>query len=345
MTGVLAFADVSSPAVRADVLLLGFQTGALNLATDGLLLAALGLYLLGVRRLSRRGRHWPWPSSLAFWLGLFAVFVAVSSGLASYDESNVSMHVVQHVLLMMVAPPLLALGKPVTLLVQAGSRSAQLTALRMLSSGPIAWITFPALTWLLYYGSMYAFFTTVIYSFSVQHPLFHDATHVETFFVGYLYWQPLVGLDPARWKMAYPIRIATLLLGMPWEAFLGVTLMSASRPIASINSVGGTHTGGETFWILAMLANGLALGVLVKQWFRQLEREGPREDRRLLARRTEDETRARALLGDELPEGWTLPWWRLAELEARSDSGPVSSRDGLPAIERPEEGGGKGRQI
>lgn len=340
MIGAFAYAGAPSSVVHAQVLLAGFQTGVLSLAADGLLCSVFGLYLLGVKCLARRGRFWPWLSSLTFGLGLFSVFVAVGSGLAAYDDANVTMHVVQHVLLMMVAPPLLALGKPVTLLAQAGSRRVQIVTLRVVNSGPVAWLSFPALAWVLYYGSMYAFFTTAIYAFSVHHPLFHDAMHAEGFLVGYLYWQPLVGLDPSRWKMAYPLRMATLFLGMPWEAFLGVTLISSSQPIATINTVAGTQTGGETFWILAMLANGLALGVLVRQWFRQLEREGPREDRRLLASRTEDEARAKALLGDELPEGWTVPWWRVAELEARRRaSSSVSSRDATPVVERPDKEG------
>ena len=342
VTDVLAYVGAPSSAIHADVLLAGFQTGMLSLLADGLLCSALGLYLLGVRRLARRGRSWPWAGSLAFGLGLFSVFVAVGSGLAAYDDANVTMHVVQHVLLMMVAPPLIALGKPVTLLVQAGSRGVQIVALQVVNSGPIAWLSFPALAWVLYIGSMYAFFTTVVYAFSVHHPLFHDAMHAEGFLVGYLYWQPLVGLDPSRWKMAYPIRIATLFLGMPWEAFLGVTLMSSSRPIATINTVAGTQTGGETFWILAMLVNGLALGVIVRQWFRQVEREGPREDRRLLASSAADTARAKALVGEELPEGWSVPWWRLAELEARQSTASTSSRDTSPVIERPDEEGSGG---
>ncbi len=342
VTGVLAYAGAPSSVVHAGVLLAGFQTGALSLCTDALLCSTLGLYLYGVRRLARRGRPWPSASSLAFGLGLFSIFVAVGSGLAAYDDANVTMHVVQHVLLMMVAPPLLALGKPVTLLVQAGSRKVQVVALRVVNSGPIAWLSFPALAWILYIGSMYAFFTTAIYTLSVHHPLFHDATHLEGFLVGYLYWQPLVGLDPSRWKMAYPIRIATLFLGMPWEAFLGVTLMSSSRPITAINSVAGTKTGGETFWILAMLVNGLALGVIARQWFRHLEREGPREDRRLLASSAADEARARELVGEELPDGWSVPWWRIAELEQARRAGAGSARGTLPVTEPPDARGSVG---
>lgn len=345
---MLAYVGAPTSVLHAGVLLTGFQTGTLALVTDALLVLTLASYLLGVRRLSRRGRFWPWPSMLAFSLGLFAVFVAIGSGLAAYEDANVTAHVLQHVLLMMIAPPLIALGRPVTLLVQAVNRTTQVKVLRVVNSGPVSWLTFPPLAWVLYYGSMYAFFTTVIYAFSVRHPLFHDAMHAEGFLVGYLYWQPLVGLDPSRWRMSYPLRIATLFLGMPWEAFLGVTLISSAAPIASINTVTGTQAGGQTFWILAMLTNGLALSVLVRQWFRQLEREGPREDRRVLATYAEDQALAKELLTGEQSEGWTVPWWRLEELRARPSpsaghsSGPSASAVRPPGDEGDRQGTSQG---
>ena len=88
--------------------------------------------------------------------------------------------------------------------------------------------------------------------------------------------------------------------------------------------------------------NGLALGVIVRQWFRQAEREGPREDWRLLAGSAADTARAKALLGEELREGWSVPWWRLAGLEARQATVSAGLRDASPVIERADEEGSGG---
>ena len=73
-------------------------------------------YLFGVRRLRRRGDRWPVGRTVSFvGLGLGTVLVATTSGLAAYDNDLFAAHMVQHMLLSMVASVFLALGAPVTL--------------------------------------------------------------------------------------------------------------------------------------------------------------------------------------------------------------------------------------
>ena len=80
---------------------------------------ALAAYITGVVTLHRRGRPWsPWRTA-AFVSGLLMLDIALVSVLASYDDDVFVAHIVQHLLLMMVGPPLLALGAPVTLVLQA----------------------------------------------------------------------------------------------------------------------------------------------------------------------------------------------------------------------------------
>src|SRR5687767_347620 len=102
-----------------------------------LLVLAAGLSVGAVRRLAaRRGRRWPVGRSAAFGAGLATMAVATLSGLARYDTVLFSAHVVQHLLLGMVAPLLLALGAPVTLALQASDRPTQRGLLRLVHSGP-----------------------------------------------------------------------------------------------------------------------------------------------------------------------------------------------------------------
>ncbi len=97
------------------------------LGADGVLLVVVSTYLVAVstycvgsRRRAGEGKgecdgsvvHWPVWRSAAFVGGALLVFTAVGSGLARY-QSRPSVLVVQHVLLMMAAPPLLVVGLPV----------------------------------------------------------------------------------------------------------------------------------------------------------------------------------------------------------------------------------------
>lgn len=328
---LIAFADAPRSVVNFHILLTGVQTDLLALLADLVEITALALYAIGVASLRRRGRSWPMWNTAAFFLGVFLVWIAVGSGLAAYDEVNVTMHVIQHILLMMIAPPLVALGKPVTLASQASPRAAQVRIIKAAHSSVVAVLMFPVLTWLLYFGTMYAYFMTPIYPYSVAHPLFHDGTHLWFFVIGYLYWQPLVGLDATCWRLPYPIRLGTLFVGMPFEAFLGIGIAGMPHPLAPINTLANTHAAGDTFWILSMTATGLCLVAIILQWFRQLERSAVREDNRADADTTRNRAKAEELGVHDLPPGFTVPWWRLNDLEIqKARSGDGGSNDKFP---------------
>src|SRR5271154_5334354 len=79
------------------------------------------LYLVGIWRVRRRHPARPWPvlRSLSFYAGLAAVVLATESSIGAYDDVLFSVHMIQHLMLIMVAPPLLVAGRPVTLLLHA----------------------------------------------------------------------------------------------------------------------------------------------------------------------------------------------------------------------------------
>lgn len=315
----LAFADAPGASVRLHILLAGVQTGSLAMLADAIEVTVVALYLLGVRRVARRGRRWsPWHTA-AFISGVGVMWVAVGSGLAAYDDVNVTMHVVQHVLLMMVAPPLVTLGKPVTLAMQAVTRTVQVRLVRFVHTPLVAALSFPVLVWILYYGTMYVFFLTGVYPYAVAHPLFHDGTHLWSFIVGFLYWQPLVGLDPTHSTWPRSIKLGSLFIGMSFEAFLGISVAESAQPLAPINTLANTQQAGNAFWILSSTLSVMALAAVVVQWYRQLERETVREDRRAATLAAESRARAEDL-GLEVPSGVTVPWWRIEELEAQQEA-------------------------
>jgi len=107
---------------------------------------------------------------VAFVLGVVMIVIATESGLASYDDSVFTMHVVQHLILMNVAPILLALGAPVTLALQASRRRTQQRLLRLLHSRVVETLTFPVVAAGIAYVTMIVYFLTPVYVFSEQHP-------------------------------------------------------------------------------------------------------------------------------------------------------------------------------
>lgn len=284
--------------MRASVLLTGFQTDPAALVASILLAATAAFYLYGVGRLGRRGRRWPWSRSLAFLAGLALVWAAVDSGVAAYDETSVPAHMVQHAVIMMIAPPLLVLGQPLVLAARSSPRPVQVRIAQAVRSRAAFVLTHPASAWLFYFGAMSVMFLDRgVYDYLVGHAGAHDASHVLLLVAGVLYWQPLLGIEPARRRLAFPVRMLGLMMAMPLEAFLGIWLRLSSSPIDPINTRADTHLAGTVFLVVATLSSSVWTVVVGAQWYRVLARE---------------ERRA----GPEPGWAWSVPWW-----EAPADPG------------------------
>ena len=108
------------------------------------LLAAL--YLWGVLRVRKRHPRRPWPlgRTILFLLGLLVINLAAQSGIGTYDDTLFWDHMIQHLMLIMIAPPLLVAGQPVTLLMHASRNPLHTWVKRVVRSGPVTWLTWPA---------------------------------------------------------------------------------------------------------------------------------------------------------------------------------------------------------
>lgn len=259
------------------------------------LVAVVAGYAVGVGSLRRRGRRWP-PWRLAAWCaGTGALWVALgSSAIAGRDDTNVAAHLLQHLLLMMVGPPMLVLGRPLVLLSQSASRRMQSRINRLLRSGAVAVVTSPWLTWPLYLGSMYVMITDrSVYDYLILHPVAHHASHLALLTVGCLYWQPL--LDPGVGRRpSDPARILAVMANMPFEVLVGLWVRFQGRPLGPGVTLAGTHRGGELFVVGATMTSTVWLAVIVVQAARTAWREEKRGRRRLAT-------------GD--PTAWSVPWW------------------------------------
>ena len=261
------------------------------LITSAILLAA-GLYFWGVRRLAERGVGWPRGRQIAWYVGgLGTLALATTSGLAAYDTVLFSAHMVQHMLLAMVAPIFLALGAPVTLALRAlpsGGRSVLVTVLH---SRVATFVTFPAVGWLLFVASPFALYFTGWYPATLDSELLHELLHTHFVLVGCIFFWPLIGVDPVPGRVPHPMRVLLLVTTLPIHVILGLTIMSERTVIAAdhYNSLGlpwidpllDQQVGGGLLWASGDLIGLLMLGAAAVQWKRASEREAVREDRRL----------------------------------------------------------------
>lgn len=244
----------------------------------GLVLIA-AWYLRADWQLALRGRRWRPTRTASFLAGLLAIDLAFQSPVATFAMSYFQSHVIQHLLLMVVAPPLLALGAPSTLLLQTASRPAKQRWLRFLRSRPFAVLSHPVVVWFLYFGVMFVFFLTPLINVAMLHMDLMDALNVGFLLGGTLYWWPMVGIDPIiHWKMSYGARLLNLLVGSAVEAFLGVAILASSHPVASMYTLGDTRSGGALLWVLTEVSTLGGFVPIFIQWSRSEARAGARAD-------------------------------------------------------------------
>ncbi len=236
-------------------------------------------YLRADWQLALRGRRWKPSRTLSFLAGLLVIDLAFQSPDATLAMSYFQAHVIQHLMLMVLAPPLLALGAPSTLLLQTASRRTKQRWLAVLRSPVFAAISHPVTVWFLYFGVMFAFFLTPLINVAMHHMDLMDLLNVVFLFGGTLYWWPMVGIDPImHWKMSYGMRLLNLLVGSGIEAFLGVAILAASHPIASMYTLGSTHSGGALLWVTTEVSTLGGFLPIYIQWSRSEHRAGLRAD-------------------------------------------------------------------
>ncbi|HEV2894365.1 MAG TPA: cytochrome c oxidase assembly protein [Actinomycetota bacterium] len=265
------------------------------LVTVGLLATAVG-YLQARRRLVADGVPWPARRTIYFLSGVGALAVALLSPIEAYDTVLFSVHVAQHMLLTMVAAPLLALGAPVTLALRVSRGGTRRRLVRLLHSPPVRVVGNPLVAWVVFTLTLYGLYFSPLFDLTLRQPLVHDLVHVHFLTAGLLFWWPVVGLDPSRWRLPHIARLLFVFLMVPFHAFLGVAIMNSGRVLAPTlesfqRSWGPTpladqQVGGAILWGAGdLIALSAVLGILISWASYEEKVVAVREDRRLARER------------------------------------------------------------
>jgi len=256
--------------------------------------AALG-YFAARRRLSRR-QDAAWVRShagrgrvICFCAGLLAILVAVSGPPDVLADVSFSAHMVQHLLLQLVAPPLLLLAAPLSLLLRADPpwlpRRALVPVLRSRSVRVLSHpVTALALFTLVLVGSH----LTPFYNLTLEHEWLHELEHIAFLVTALLFWWPAIGVDPAPHRLSYPGRLLYLFLDMPVMAYLGLAIASSSRvlypyyaahpPPWGASPLQDQGVAGTIMWISGTFTMIPAMAVVFLRWLDEDARKQARRE-------------------------------------------------------------------
>lgn len=209
--------------------------------SDPWLIAALALlaltYLRGWRRLRRRDpRHWSSGKPTAFLGGLSALFLALASPIEPFASLLLQVHMVQHLLLMMVAPPLLWLGAPLLPLIRGMPATirvywvAPLLRSRSLR-GLFARLTHPAPALLLFVASTWLWHVPLVYGTALRVGGVHYLQHLCFLGSALVFWYPVVRPFPSRPRWSPWLLVPYLILADLQNTVLAALLTFSDRVI------------------------------------------------------------------------------------------------------------------
>ena len=296
---------------------------ALGWTFEPLVAVPLGLlaagWLILVDRVARRhpGNPVALRRSLAFIGGLVAIAVALLSGIGRYDTTLFSIHMVQHLVLVLVAAPLLVLAAPITQLLRASSPEVRhrwllpilhSRAVAVAGHPVVAWSSFTAILWLSHFSPLF--------DVALENQAVHDLEHALYLGSALLFWWPVIGADPAPRRMSHPARIGYVLLQMPFSSFLAMAVLFTDAPLYrhyatlgapyGITALADQQQAAGIMWLISDAIFIAAIMVIVAVWMRHEDRDAPAADRRADA--------ARAALRERAD--------RLAERRAATGEGP-----------------------
>ncbi len=256
------------------------------------LVLAAGIYLYGVHRLRTRGDRWPALRTVSFLgPGLGSIALVTVSGVGAYDTTLLSVHMVQHMVLSMIAPIFLALGAPVTLALRTLPRAPRSRLLAVLHTRVARVLTFPLVAYGLFVANPFVLYFTGFYRVTLENTLAHEWVHAHFIVTGCLFFWPLIGLDPLPNRWPYPGRGLLMVLSVPFHTVLGLTIMQSRTllggdwyPALGLDWADpwtDQRIAGGILWAGGEVVSITMLSVLVLQWIRQQEREARRVDRAL----------------------------------------------------------------
>lgn len=234
------------------------------------------LYAVGYWRYARSGarstlRQW---RAAAWWVGWSACVLSILSPLDALGGQLFSAHMVQHELLMLVAAPLMVLGRPWSMFAWAIPRSWSMLFAANLRKRTWrrVWrlLTIPLVAWLLHALVLWIWHAPAFFERSLSNAAVHDLQHAMFFFSAVLFWWSLIGRRVRADSVLYVLTtmLHTGALGMlltfaalPWyPTYLTTTQVWGLTPLED------QQLGGLIMWVPSGIVLLVAALALTNQW-------------------------------------------------------------------------------
>jgi len=205
-------------------------------ASFALALTAL-VYLRGWLLLRRAGVPFvPLWRAASFLLGVFSLWAALASPLDTFSGFILTAHMLQHMVLMMIAPPLILMGAPLVPLV----RGLPVFAAREFAGPFLNWrvamrignaLIHPAVALIIMGAAMFAWHTPRLYELALTSGAWHEVEHACFFLASLIFWWPVIQPWPSHTRRPRWLLVPYLLIGDLQNTVLSAILVFSDRLI------------------------------------------------------------------------------------------------------------------
>jgi len=240
-------------------------------------------------------RRWPAWRTGVFFLGIATLLFALVPALDDLAADLFSIHMVQHMLLTAIAPPLLFIGEPVRPVLLGLPDLVRTRVVRPLARiGPVRTLfhvlRHPLVAVLLFVGGVYLWHWPPLYDAAVEDARLHVLEHAHFFVGAMLFWSVVIDPVPFRGTLPYAARIVYLLLaGAAQNTLLGGILSFSTRALYphytdrtvryGLDALTDQRIGGALMWVIGDAVFLLGVSLAFFRWLAHEEETQRRRER------------------------------------------------------------------
>jgi len=210
-------------------------------------------------------KKWPKYRYITWFLGLTCIAFALVGPIPNSSHINFVSHMYAHLLLGMLAPLLIALSFPLTLLLRTIKVQHARFISKLLKSEIVSFLSNPIIASVLNIGGLWILYTTNLYSLMHQYTLIHLFVHIHIFLAGYLFTISIIYFDPTPHRYHFPYRSVCMILFLAGHDILSKYIFIHPPNMVPIEQ---SQAGGKVMYYGGDLVDLIIIFILCLQWYK-----------------------------------------------------------------------------
>lgn len=238
---------------------------SLDLPLAVLLAVVIVLYIAATMLTNKRHRKWPLYRT-AFWVfGVICAAASVIGPIATRGHMDFTVHMISHLLLGMLAPLLIVLAAPMTLLLRTLKVTQARHLSRLLKTWPVRILSNPIIASILNIGGLWILYTTELYSAMHQNISLFVLIHIHIFFAGYLFTASMIYIDPTPHRFSFQFRTFIFIIALAGHGIL--TKFIYAQPPSGVSKT-QAESGAMLMYYAGDAIDLVLICLMCFQWYR-----------------------------------------------------------------------------